>query len=185
MTASASTNQPMIPQSSETTINAPDKDLELSEPGSQGSRPPSPPVSQNMYDQQPSTSNAPQGQISSPKSNDKGESELPRTSPRHKELHVILSQSVQKKIAQRTNHKDVVISQFITPLNSISQQRAKPSAPPRHYLYDELREKRAMEPSSSLVSLNDILLMVKPFSGAANAEHSAENGYTLLSDKAN
>jgi hypothetical protein len=162
MAASTPTNQPMIPQLSGSTDNAPDGELELSILGSQGSRSPSPPVSQLMYDLQPSTNNAPDGQISSPKS------------PGHQEPHIILAQSVQRKIAQRTNHKDVVTTQFATPLNSISQQRAEPSAPPRHYMYDELIDKRAMEPLSSTISLNDISLMVKPFSGVANAEHSAE-----------
>jgi hypothetical protein len=151
----------MIPQSTGSADNAPNGDLELSILGSQGSRSPSPPVSQLMYDLQPSTSNVPDGQISSPKS------------PGHQEPHIILAQSVQRKIAQRTNHKDVVTTQFAIPLNAISQQRAEPSAPPRLYMYDELIDKSAMEPLSSTISLNDISLMVKPISGVANAEHSA------------
>jgi hypothetical protein len=174
MAASTPTNQPMIPQSSGSADNAPDGDLELSILGSQGSRSPSPPVSQLMYDLQPSTSNAPDGQISSPKS------------PGHQEPHIILAQSVQRKIAQRKNHKDVVTTQFATPVNSISQQRAEPSAPPRHYMYDELIDKRAMEPLSSTISLNDISLMVKPFSGVANVPNiQRKNGYIRSNYTAN
>ena len=159
MAAAAPTNHPMIPQSSGPIENAPDDELELS---SQGSRSPSPPVSQLMYDQQSSTNNAPDELISSPKL------------PEHLEPHITIAQSVQKKITQKTNHKDVGTTQFPTPLNSISQQRAEPTAPPRHYMYDELIDRRAMEPLSSTISLNDISLMVKPFSGVANTEHSAE-----------
>jgi hypothetical protein len=76
MAASTPTNQPMIPQLSGSTDNAPDGELELWIFGSQGSRSPSPPVSQLMYDLQPSTNNAPDGQISSPKS------------PGHQEPHI-------------------------------------------------------------------------------------------------
>ena len=172
--AAAPVNQPIIPPPLIPATVEDDDDSESSDDSSQAQESPSISSYEDTFERQPSTSHAPDGEVSQPKATSHGVSyELVLPPPKPKEPRAALLHSTQNKIVGNTVPKEAATQQS-TPLSAISQQRAEASAPAAHYWHADSIARRNNDPPTPMVSLSDISFMVKPFAGTANSEQSAE-----------
>jgi hypothetical protein len=174
MATAAPVNQPIVPPPPMPITVEEDDDSESSEDGSQAPQPSSISSYEDTFEVQPSTIQALDEDVSLPQSSSHGVSyRLAAPTPKSGEPRVTLLHSTQNRTVGKTAHKEATAQQSIH-LSPIAQRRAEPTAPSAHYWYPGPSARRNNEPPTPMVSLSDISFMVKPFSGTANSEQSAE-----------